>query len=108
MVNPPSRKRPARSVPLTLFGEQRLDLVQLHLGVQEVRAVDLAHVAAAVDEEHLEHVRELSSIARHAHVLTEALDERHQLARRARSEEIPAQPIALVDRAAAGVLLHYL
>src|SRR5919201_6470693 len=53
-------------------------------------------------------MRELASVARDAHVLPEAFNERHEIARRARGEEIPAKSIALVDRAAAGVLLHHL
>src|SRR4051812_3019705 len=53
-------------------------------------------------------MRQLAAVAGYPHVLAEAFDQRHQLARRARGEEVPAQTVALVERAAAGVILHHL
>src|SRR5262245_3549318 len=64
-----------------------LDVVQHGLRMQERGGVDLADEAGVVDQEHLEHVRELParlavrSVDRPAHVLAKALDQRHQLAR---------------------------
>src|SRR5262249_16953474 len=49
---------PVKSVRGLLL--QRLDVVQDDLRMEEVRAVDLADESGAVDQEHLEHVRELA------------------------------------------------
>src|SRR5437867_12245455 len=64
---------------LPLFQQQRLDVVEHALRMEEVRAVDLADVGAAVDEEHLDHVRQLVSRVAHAAVLPEFLHQREQL-----------------------------
>jgi len=64
---------------LLLFQQQRLDVVEHALRVEEVRAVDLAHVACAIDEEHFEHVRQLASRA--GDLLTESFHERVKLLR---------------------------
>src|SRR5947208_2895126 len=80
----------------TLFQQQRLDVVEHALRVEEVRAVDLADVAPAIDQEHLEHVGQLSSRA--GDLLTESFHKRVQLFCRSRREEVPAKP---------GVALHH-
>ena len=81
-------------------------------GCRKVEGVDLADVAGPVDQEDLEHVRELrrtgrpdESIHRVLHVLPETLDQWQQLADGGRGEEEPAQP-AFVFELAAGVALH--
>ena len=73
--------------------------------MQERRRVDLADEARAVDQEHLEHVRELAPrpaarpVDGDADVLAEALDEGHELARPSAwsgstSGSPPASPLA--------------
>jgi hypothetical protein len=65
-----------------LFHQQRLDVADDRARVEERRGVDLADIAGAVDQEDLEHVRELpngaarGSVRRVLHVLAEALDQR--------------------------------
>ncbi len=49
------------SSPRSPLKPERLDIVQYGLRMQERRGVDLADVAGAVDQEHLEHVRELAA-----------------------------------------------
>ena len=82
-------------------------------GCRNVERIDLADEAGRIDQEHLEHVRELAARAaarpvdRPAHVLAEALDQRHQLPGRARGEEVPPDARAVVLHAAAGVAPHH-
>src|SRR5688572_11405876 len=118
-VTPCARCAPARPIcrssrrRLALLEKQRLDVVQHRARVQEARAVDLAHLARGVDQKHLEDMRELAArlaaraVGRRHDVLAEALDERHQLARRACGEEVPAQARSLLHRTTARVVAHH-
>src|SRR2546430_6473263 len=89
-----------------LIKKQRLDVVEHALRMEEVRAVDLADVAAAVDQEHLEHVRQLA--ARAGDLLTESFHERVKLLRRSRREEVPAQPGVALHQPAPRIAAHHL
>src|SRR6267378_599141 len=91
---------------LLLFQQQRLDVVEHALRVEEVRAVDLAHVACAIDEEHFEDVRKLA--ARAGDLLTESFHQRVKLLRRSRREEVPAQPGVALHQPAPRIAAHRL
>src|SRR3989475_1355909 len=88
--------------------KQRLDVVEHALRMEEVRAVDLAHVPGAVDEEHFQHVRQLAARGRNADVLPESLHQRKQLTRGTGGEEIPAQAPITLHYAAPRIAAHRL
>src|SRR2546422_1498480 len=91
-----------------LIKKQRLDVVEHALRMEEVRTVDLADVAAAIDQEHLEHVRQLAARGRNADVLPESLHQRKQLTRGTGGEEIPAQAPITLHYAAPRIAAHRL
>src|SRR6266704_6855637 len=96
--------------PRSFLEQQRLDVVQHDLRLQERGRVDLPDRAAPIDEEDLEHVgkragRGGGGVGWHPHVLAEAVEKRPELTVRARGQEVPGQP-DLVRRVAAAVGTH--